>query len=387
MKQVLSFILLLACFIGMAAQEKELQYGQLYVADHLTRDSIQLTPKGEKPNAENSNIIMVPNGDTLQLVGMDGKKPVVEYQGKHYTTYASRLRFVSDNEAQEGNVIQDEYEARYHSAMGHFFYSPVPLLIVFALLMAAGVMMLIVGRTTTMAKAVPPLFILMGTLLAACIVEFMFLIYTDDITWWCDSDSFWISLLCLLPAMLALAVQLYVGFGIKGKLEDLTGKSLSLKTAFLSIPLAGLLAIIVAIMHYGSMVQGLVFFITMGACAVYSWFKNGRGLGVVTGLAYTFFNFIYAIGALIAAAVLIVIIWNMFLIVLPYLLMGIAAVVAFAFMSGSGGSSSGGGGYRGNGDQWTNIDGHWGTKHSDGSFTTGGETFKRDGLTGEWKKK
>lgn len=385
MKRVLSIITLLLCITTMMGQGQK--YGQLYVADHLTRDSIKLEAVEQNPEAKGNATIMVPNGDTLRLAGMDGEAAIVEYQGKQYKTYGSFMRFVSDNEAGDGNVAQDEYDERYHSAMGDFFYSPVPLIIIFVLLAVAGVAMLMVRRADTMGKALPSLATLMGSLLVASIVEAMFLVYTDDITWWCDSDSFWASLFSLLPAMLALAVQLYVGIGIKKKLEELTGSSLSLKTAFLSIPLALVLTFIVAIMHYGDFVQGTVFLATMAVCALYSWYKNGRGLGVASGLAYTLFNFVYALGAIIAVAVLLVLVWNMFMIVLPYLLMAAAAIVAYAFMSSSSGSSSGGGGYSNNGDQWTNIDGHWGTKHSDGSFTTGGTTYKRDGLTGEWKKK
>lgn len=386
MKRILlSIMTLLFCHAGIAAQGQEQQYGQLYVADHLTLDSIKLGTVGKNLSSD-ENAIMVANGDTLRLTGMDGDAPIVEYRGKQYKTYASYLRFVADNEAGDGNVAQDEYDARYHSDMGHFFYTPVPLTIALLLLAVAGIMMLWVKRAETMSGAVKPLAVLIAAILGASILEIMMLMYTDDITWWCESASFWVSMLFLLPAMLALAIQLYVGFGIRNKLEELTGRKLSLKAAFLSVPIALVLMFIVAVMHYGDFVQGTVFLVTIVVCALYSWFRNGRGLGVVSGLAYTLFNFIYAVGALVAIAILIAIIWNMFLIVLPYLLIGAAAVAAF-FLMANGPVAPSAAPARNNGDTWTNIDGQWGTKHSDGSFTTDGVTYKQDGITGEWKKK
>lgn len=382
MRLTTTIIALLLSLATMAAGDKE--FGQIYVADHLTRDSVELWTVGKSRGEADAGVFKVPNGDTLRLAGMDGKHPIVEWRGQRYTTYASRLRHVGGGE----NVIQDDNEARYHSDMGHLFYTYVPLVVILVLLLAAGVMMLVVRRAATMRAAVPPLAVLMGLLLAASIIEVMLLVYTDDITWWCDKGSFWQSLLALLPAMLGLGVQLYVGFGIKGKLEELTGTRLSLKAAFVSVPLALVLTIVVAIMHFGGFVQGLVFLGTLAVCAVYSWLRNRRGLGGGGGLAYTLFNFVYVVGALVAFAMLVVLVWSMFLIVLPYLIMGAAAVLAVALMSSSDGRSSGGSSGRApGGDQWTNIDGHWGTKHSDGSFTTGGETFKRDGVTGEWRKK
>ena len=356
MRLTTTIIALLLSLATMAAGDKE--FGQIYVADHLTRDSVELWTVGKSRGEADAGVFKVPNGDTLRLAGMDGKHPIVEWRGQRYTTYASRLRHVGGGE----NVIQDDNEARYHS--------------------------LVVRRAATMRAAVPPLAVLMGLLLAASIIEVMLLVYTDDITWWCDKGSFWQSLLALLPAMLGLGVQLYVGFGIKGKLEELTGARLSLKAAFVSVPLALVLTVVVAVMHFGGFVQGLVFLGTLAVCAVYSWLRNRRGLGGGGGLAYTLFNFVYVVGALVAFAMLVVLVWSMFLIVLPYLIMGAAAVLAVALMSSSDGRSSGGSSGRApGGDQWTNIDGHWGTKHSDGSFTTGGETFKRDGVTGEWRKK
>lgn len=299
-------------------------FGQVYEADHLNRDSVSLVAK-LPAGSSNETIVKVKNGEKLILVGMDGKKAIVEYEGQQYTVYGSRLRFVKDNDAGEGNVAQDEDDERYHSALGHLFHSAVPLVLIFLLLLGAGVMMKLVTNAESEADAMPRLWILMGLLLGACALEFGLVVFTDELVWWCDPKrmGFWLSALCLLPALVSLLIQVFVGIAVKKKLEELSGDSLSMKTAFLSIPLSLVLTLIVAMFHGGSGAQFLAFFGTMAVCIIYSWLRNGRTLGAGTGLAYTLFNFIYSIGLIIAIIILITIVWRLFLVMLPYLVIGV----------------------------------------------------------------
>ncbi len=350
---------------------------QLYVADNLTGDSIfvreAVLSNGVYKPIDPAVYTEIPNGETVKVVGVttseysaETNRPVIEYSGKLYVAGPDGLKFSADNPSDIKNVVQSSWQEMEHTALGHFFYTPFPFILVFIFTAFGGICLLIAYRQFKKQKDCRQLMRLIPVgLLLASVVELFSLIYAGgDATWWCDPDSvgYGKSILYAFPVMVGIGLQIVVGVYYKRLFEDMTRTILSWKSVFIgvgiSIPLALIAIIILAVndLKDGTM-QDIVFvslFLTALAVGfLFSLWKNKKQLGLKVGMLFTSFSFIYAIGVIFAAVLLAFIVFKLLIAMLVYLVAFVGAIVGLGMAFGGSGSSGGGGAV------WQNPDGSW----------------------------
>lgn len=340
---------------------------QLYIADNLIGDSISVEEANLTDGIYTATdpvvYTSIANGESVKVIGfttskykVENDRPVIEYNGKTYVTGRNSLKFSPENSSDVENTIHDAMQSIQHSALGHFFYTVWPFMIVFLLTVIAGVLVWMFNRSIDTqpkgdaAHRINSLYSIPALLLTAAIIEVaMLVIAGSDCMSWCfpSKVGFWKSLLYVLPAFGGLVLQITVGIFYKRAIENLTNSELSWKSVFwgigISLPLCIIAVITLAILNIrGGWMEIVSAVALLGSLAIgflWSLHKNTRQVGIKMGLAFTVFSFIYALGVIIAVCLLLVIVWKLFLVILPYLIMAGAVLFLFAFgLDGKGGT-------------------------------------------------
>ena len=270
---------------------------QQYETDGLLSDSVVFHSVAYKDSVYTGvgKGILVPNGETVRLVGMTkDAEAVVYYKGKSYAASSHDLRFGKNEQGVE-NTIQDKMEQRRHTFIGHMFYTSFPYILIFIILVLTGFCMLLVNKfvknepwTTRLLVAVP-----CGLLLASLLEAWAFLTIGGDIGWWCDPDrlGFGRSLAMAAPLAIAFSIQVLVGLAYKRYVERV-------------------------------------------ADAEISW-RITRAMGKRLAALFIFFSVIYAVSLVVAVVVTIAIALKIILTVLIYLAVIAVAIYLLALAGGS----------------------------------------------------
>jgi len=328
-----SRLLLLVAFLTFAVNA----HAQKFVADGLGQDSIsaypvQVTAKDTIVNVAEK--ICFPNGDTLTYANgkVNSSMALMQRDGRYFAVGIGMVKYCGDNTLP--NTIQDDDQIKYHSAIGHFYHSYAPYWIIFGLMIALTILMQVIRRavssyrlTVWLMFAVP-----LGLFLVSA-MEAMAFVFTPDMFWWIDMENlgFWKTSFRALPLVLTLVLQFHIGIQYKRFLEG--ERKLSWRPIFITwaicIPCAVIAAILVASLHLRActdVITALAFFGVLAVGFIWSLVKNVRTLGIMGGVLFSIFSFFYAIGALIAASILVVVLVKLLLQALVWLLVCIPLI-------------------------------------------------------------
>ncbi len=367
LRSVLTMFLLFCMLFPMQAE------GQVYISDNLKGDSITVFVAKGKDDAfvKTDKSVSIANGETLKYIKplekrykADEGQFVAEHNGANYVVGANSVRFSPDNESWVENTVQNMTQKMEHSSVGHFFYTPVPFFFVFLFTAVGGICLLTARKRAKAGKSYgKPMMLVPAGLLLAAVIELFSLLYAGgDAAWWCEPESvgYVKSVLYAFPVMMGIGLQILVGIHYKRMLEDVTRTSLSWTSVIIgvgvSIPISLILVIVLAFSgHNEGIMPDVVFAVSfLGALAIgflYSFWKNKKRLGIKSGLLFTSFSFIYAIGVIFAVVLLAFMIFKLIIALLVYIVAFVGAVIGLGMAFGGSGSSGGA--------AWQNPDGTW----------------------------
>lgn len=197
-----------------------------------------------------------------------------------------------------------------HTAVGKFFYTLTPYLIIAALFLASIAAMFRSYRTERGLNRA--LVVVTVALLLASVLEIVaFALLRSDVFWWCDPKrySFFGAFFRVLPfAVFTLfqlySIKLYMWMVADDSKNDLSVKPV-LVSVIASIPVALVVTVVCAACGFkSSVLLGLVtlgaFFATLSVGFIKAGRRNVRELGFAKGAAFTIFAIVWSIGAAIA---------------------------------------------------------------------------------------
>lgn len=211
----------------------------------------------------------------------------------------------------EGDIFGDTRSNIRHTAIGKFFYTPTPYLIIAALLLAAIVLMYRGYRTERgMNRAL--VVVTVALLLASLLEITAFALLHSDAFWWCGPKrySFFGAFFRVLPFAVFSLFQLYSIKLYMWMVTDDSENELSVKpvlvSAIASIPVALAVTVVCAACGFKSSVPlALVtlgaFFATLAAGFTMAGRRNVRELGLKKDEAFTLFAIVWSVSSAIVA--------------------------------------------------------------------------------------
>lgn len=219
--------------------------------------------------------------------------------------------------------------------------STLPYWFVFLLVVGGMAALLFQGRNGS--KSNVPLLVSAGCMLAATALEI--LIYAtvrNDCMWWCLSKEygFWEKLFRLIPFAIFVVLQIGQIFMFKGVLEEMTGKSLSLKLLFicfvLTFPVAFIISIGADIFGASDETKNSVattaFWILIIAGLAWSLVRNIMAVGFKKGIVFTVFSAVCVVAVCLAVFLFIIALISVFF----QVLITVAAVAVGFFLMTNG---------------------------------------------------
>lgn len=307
MKCLLSLILLIA--------SSPTAFGQLYDIDAVLADSVQLCHilKGaDGREALGSAAIKIPSGETVRvehlLEGFSGWGVIV-VGGERYAVADGDLVFSDKNPEGVEDIFGDTRSNIRHTAVGKFFYTLTPYMMIAALLLVSIVLMYRSYRTERgMQRAL--VIVTVAMLLASLLEITAFVLLRTDALWWCDPKrySFFGAFFRVLPFAVFSVFQLFSIKLYMWMVTDDSENELSVKpvlfSVIASVPVALAVTVVCAVCGFKSSVPlALVtlgaFFATLSVGFVKAGRRNVRELGLKKGVAFTLFAIVWSIGAAI----------------------------------------------------------------------------------------
>lgn len=333
------FIVALLCSLSISAQK--------FVLDPLWGDSVDclVAVKTDSIWKEVVPIQKVSFAKGLEIESCgkaNGHYVAFLSSNKTFMVYMGNLKFSSDNPEGTVNPLSDN-EVKKHSALGHFYATYMPAVLVL-ILMGVILVVFFVARKMPRVNSLALIIIPICMVLASIIEVVGYKTLGGDMFWWCDNDryGFFGSLFRVIPFGVVVALQFYT-FKMFETLvfadaPEKHERKLSLKPALLS--LAACLPVLIA---YAMIVQlwlgwkgvvsdavmGVLFLTTLLAGIIVSAKKNTEVLGAGKGLIVTVFTIVYLVGLLIAA-------WGVIIVLLKIILqvlMVIAAIFALSVLA------------------------------------------------------
>ncbi len=225
--------------------------------------------------------------------------------------------------------------------------STLPYWFVFLLVVGGMAALLFQGRNGS--KSNVPLLVSAGCMLAATALEL--LIYNtvhNNCMWWCISKEygFWEKLFRLIPFAIFVVLQIGQIFMFKAVLEEMTGKSLSLKLLFicfvLTFPVVFVISIGADIFGASDETKNSVattaFWILIIAGLAWSLVRNIMSVGLKKGIIFTVFSAVCVVAVCLAVFVFFVALLALFFQVL--ITVAAVAVGFFLLTNGMGNGSS-----------------------------------------------
>ncbi len=368
MKKIRYSVTLLLLMIVMSVQ------GQIFVLDPLVKDSVEVTPLNAEPGENAEDVyIMMPKGMEITAVDSiaDRGDYIFEYEGTRYLVAGEDLKFSSKNGDDVVNPFSDKHN-RQHSAIGHFYFSYTPSILVL-LLVVVSLLLCMISKPFPKLEQVL-LLLVPGLLILASLIEIIGVLKMgSDVIWWCDSKyfGFWTIVFRAIPFAIFVLGHLASIYAYSYMLDDVMAAKrgevieenddrvigISLKPAAWGLGLCLPILIVVALITHFAGIKGIVgetlmllaFFGTLIGGLVWSYRKNAQTYGAALALPVTIFSVVYIIGMLITAVLFVMVVVR----IIIQILVALASVFAIIFVLGSVGSlpsvAFGGGssGYRG----------------------------------------
>lgn len=316
----------LALILLLAADAK----AQRYVADNIYDDSIQayevrMYDGKELPGDE---AFKIANGDTvdvLRALANDTTYAVFSADGRDYAISGYQLVLSDDNP--EGTVDTFDYEEKdlKHSILAHLFATPIPYIIVAALMLLMIVFIYFGGRLGVGWKFV--VIYIPAALLTVCVIEIAGArILGDSALWFVDNDDYgwWGKLFVTLPFIMSLGAQFFALKFYRIILfddDDDGEKQVTVKPVAWSVglflPLAFVLSMGLGFMGIRGIMQPLIGiglpFLGIVVGLIIAFGRNIRSVGAFRGIVYTIFSIIYCVGCVVAAWALVLAISHVWL--------------------------------------------------------------------------
>lgn len=193
--------------------------------------------------------------------------------------------------------------------------STLPYWFVFLLVLGGFVALLFQGRNGS--KSNLPILTAAGCMLAATILEVLiYAIVGNNCMWWCLSKEygFWSKLFRIIPFAVFVVLQIGQIFMFKGVLEEMMGKSLSMKLLFicfvLTFPVVFVLSVGADIFGASDDTKNSIgttaFWILVIAGLAWSLVRNIMSVGIKHGVVFTVFSAVCVVAVCLAVFVFLV---------------------------------------------------------------------------------
>lgn len=310
----LNIISSLALILLLAADAK----AQRYVADNIYNDSIQVYEVRMHDGKElpGNEAFKIANGDTVEVLralANDTTYALFSTNGRDYAVSGFQLVLGDGNP--EGTVDAFDYDEKdlRHSIWARLFATPIPYIIVAALMLLMIIFIYFGGRLCVGWKFIV-IYIPMA-LLTVCVIEIIGArILGDSALWFVDNDDYgwWGKFFVTLPFIISLSAQFFAlkFYRIIMFDDDDDGeKQVTIKPVAWSVglflPLAFLLSMCLGFMGIRGNMQPLIGiglpFLGIVIGLIIAFVRNIRSVGAFRGIAYTIFSIIYCVGCVVAA--------------------------------------------------------------------------------------
>lgn len=225
--------------------------------------------------------------------------------------------------------------------------STLPYWLVFLLVLGGFVALLFQGRNGS--KSNLPILTAAGCMLAATILEVLiYAIVGNNCMWWCLSKEygFWSKLFRIIPFAVFVVLQIGQIFMFKGVLEEMMGKSLSMKLLFicfvLTFPVVFVLSVGADIFGASDDTKNSIgttaFWILVIAGLAWSLVRNIMSVGIKHGVVFTVFSAVCVVAVCLAVFVFLVALIALFFQVL--ITVAACGAIFFILTNGMGKGSS-----------------------------------------------
>lgn len=225
--------------------------------------------------------------------------------------------------------------------------STLPYWLVFLLVLGGFVALLFQGRNGS--KSNLPILTAAGCMLAATILEVLiYAIVGNNCMWWCLSKEygFWSKLFRIIPFAVFVVLQIGQIFMFKGVLEEMMGKSLSMKLLFicfvLTFPVVFVLSVGADIFGASDETKNSIgttaFWILVIAGLAWSLVRNIMSVGIKHGVVFTAFSAVCVVAVCLAVFVFLVALIALFFQVL--ITVAACGAIFFILTNGMGKGSS-----------------------------------------------
>lgn len=225
--------------------------------------------------------------------------------------------------------------------------STLPYWLVFLLVLGGFVALLFQGRNGS--KSNLPILTAAGCMLAATILEVLiYAIVGNNCMWWCLSKEygFWLKLFRIIPFAVFVVLQIGQIFMFKGVLEEMMGKSLSMKLLFicfvLTFPVVFVLSVGADIFGASDDTKNSIgttaFWILVIAGLAWSLVRNIMSVGIKHGVVFTAFSAVCVVAVCLAVFVFLVALIALFFQVL--ITVAACGAIFFILTNGMGKGSS-----------------------------------------------
>ncbi|KOO67888.1 hypothetical protein [Xylanibacter rarus] len=225
--------------------------------------------------------------------------------------------------------------------------STLPYWLVFLLVLGGFVALLFQGRNGS--KSNLPILTAAGCMLAATILEVLiYAIVGNNCMWWCLSKEygFWSKLFRIIPFAVFVVLQIGQIFMFKGVLEEMMGKSLSMKLLFicfvLTFPVVFVLSVGADIFGASDETKNSIgttaFWILVIAGLAWSLVRNIMSVGIKHGVVFTVFSAVCVVAVCLAVFVFLVALIALFFQVL--ITVAACGAIFFILTNGMGKGSS-----------------------------------------------
>lgn len=301
---------------------------QLYVADYIYDDSVQAYRIRAQDGRElpGDEAFKIANGDTVRVIRAlagDTAFAVFSADGREYALDGYQLVLADGNP--DGTVDAFDYEEKglRHGMLAHLFATPVPYIIVAALMLLMIVFIYFGGRLGVGLKFL--VIYIPAALLTVCVIEIAGArILGDNALWFVDNDDWgwWGKFFVALPFVMSLGAQLFaLRFYRIILFDDDDEKQVTVKPVAWSVglflPLAFALSMCLGFMGIRGNMQPLIGigvpFLGIVIGLIIAFVRNIRSVGAFRGIAYTIFSIIYCVGCVVAAWALVLAISHVWL--------------------------------------------------------------------------
>lgn len=328
-------------------------FAQIYLLDDNFADSaqvyqVELCSDG-KTETLGDPAFKLPMGQTVTVKRLlEGQTAygLVEIDGQKYAMSSGELLFSDENPEGVEDTFGNTRERVNHSLMGKFFATMLPYWIIAILFVVSMAFVWLGFKVATLRRVA--LIVVPGCILAASLLEvWAYSVLGMSAFWWCNPDKygFFGALFRVIPFIVFVAFQL---FSIKLYMRLITNESdndLSIKPMLISIGVCIPVSLVVLFVCAGcfdmkspwtEIVFVASFLISLGIGIFISFRRNIKELGKAGGLAFSLFGIAWSIGAVVAVAGLIMVIFKLII----QILLVVGAILGVAFAMGNGKGSS-----------------------------------------------